>query len=171
MNKFFTLVILLGILFSSSQFATAGMTTIKDSSIMAEPALKSIQLLKSMNLRQVQTLIGRKLSFKEKVGLFAIKHSKIAKTEKPGKERITSKKGRAAFILGISAFGGLLIPILGFLAIPAAILAIIFGAQAIKADKNDVQGRTGMILGIVFMGIVILAILVIIALFASLGIE
>lgn len=163
MKKFFISIFLFSLLFISAESSTAGVPTPKDSAVSVQSTVNAIQLLKSMNKKQVQTLVGRRLNFKEKVGLFILKRTKDSKLYLADDGPVRSKKGKAALILGISAFVLAFIPVIGILSIPAAILAIIFGSQASKANKADAQGKTGMILGIIFLGLLVLLVLAVLA--------
>ena len=149
--------------------AYAGVGTFKDSAISVGSTVKALQMLKTMSNKQMQTLVGRKLSFKEKVSLFILKKSKGFRIESKDEEKVQTKKGKAAFILGICALAGLVIPFVVILSLPAAILAVVFGSQAYKANKNDKQAKTGMILGIIFLGLFVLALLLVVALVAFYG--
>jgi hypothetical protein len=149
--------------------AYAGFSTFKDSAIVVGPTVKALEMLKTMSNKEVQTLVGRKLSFKEKVSLFILKKTKISTLKVDGEENVRTKKGKAALILGISAFALIFIPIIGLLSVPAAVLAIIFGAQASRDNKNDKQGQAGKILGIVFLGLFVLLVLAALAFLAAYG--
>jgi hypothetical protein len=85
-------------------------------------------------------------------------------TEKQGKQAETS------MILGISSIVMMLLsgvlPFIGLLCIPAAILAIIFGAQSLKGNSNT-KGIVGVVTGGVTLAIIILAIIVLAVFFAG----
>ena len=167
--KLFTTFFIVCCLSLSVSSAYAGAGTFKDSAISVGPTVKALQMLKTLSNKQVQTMVGRKLSFKEKVSLFILKKTKVSKLKIEGEETVRTKKGKAALILGISAFVLAFIPYAILLAIPAAILAIIFGSQASKANKNDKQGQAGKILGIVFLGLFILLLIAALAFIAAFG--
>ncbi len=128
---------------------------------------KAVSLLKKMTVKQIQHLLGRKLNLKERIGLHLLKRQHLTKSKPGAEEKVRSKKGKAALILGIGAFVIGVIPYAAILALPAAILAVVFGRAAIKANREDAQGRAGMILGIVFLGLFLIGLLLLIALIAS----
>lgn len=167
--KLFSTLLIICCLSLSVPPAYAGESAFKDSAIAVAPTAKALQMLKTMSNKEVQTLVGRKLSFKEKLSLLILKKTNISKLKTEGEEVVRTKKGKAALILGISAFVLAVIPIIGLLSIPAAVLAIIFGSQAYKANKNDKQGQAGKILGIVFLGLFIILLIAALAYLAAFG--
>jgi hypothetical protein len=60
------------------------------------------------------------------------------------------------------------IPIFGLLCIPAAILAIVFGSKSLKGNSNT-KGIIGVVTGGVTLAIILLAIIIVLAFFASWG--
>ena len=139
--------------------AYAGVATFKDSSTAEGPTVKALQMLKNMSNKQVQTLVGRKLSLKEKAGLFLLKISKKNKVYQNDDEVVKSKKGTWSLILGISSF--LILGPLG------AIPAIILGVQALKTNPNDLNAQIGKILGIVYMALLLVGVLLLVAFFSG----
>lgn len=90
---------------------------------------------------------------------------------------ITEKQKQQAqlsMILGISSLAVLLLsgllPFIGLLCVPAAIIAIIFGAKSLKGNSNT-QGIVGVVTGGITLAILLLAIIVLALFFASFGIE
>jgi hypothetical protein len=120
----------------------------------------------SLKMKEVQKLVGRKLTIKEKIGV-KIYQWKLKKEVRKKKARSQSGKGQAAMILGIAGLALLFVPFLNIAAIPCMILAIVFGYQAKKANPDDRQAKTGIILGWIGVGIVVLATLLLIAIFAG----
>lgn len=81
------------------------------------------------------------------------------------------RKAKWAKFLGIGSLVGLLLPVVGVLSLPAAIVAIITGNQAKKdaPDKKSLQdAKTGVITGWVTVGLFVLAILLVILIIAAL---
>ena len=76
------------------------------------PPTIAYEKLASLKIKEIQKIIGRKLTFKEKISLLVLKHT----SEKAAQ----TKKGNTAFIFGIVGVGlliiGLFVPfvILGF---------------------------------------------------------
>jgi len=113
----------------------------------------------SMKLKEFQQLVGRKLTFKEKIAFLVLKHqmkrqSKDADTE-----------GQLPFILGLTGIGLLVI---GFFVGPVligsfivAVLAIVTGGMATKKDSENKKARAGKLMG--WITLVTLALLLILA--------
>lgn len=115
-----------------------------------------------ISIKNIQQLIGRKLTLKEKLSLkllqWKMKYSHGKKVDN------SSSLGRTAFMLGLASLILLLIPYLGILSIPAAIAAIITGSKAKRENPGDTKAKTGIILGIITLGLIILAIVFVIVL-------
>lgn len=80
------------------------------------------------------------------------------------------KKAKWAKFLGIGSLVGLLLPVVGVLSLPAAIVAIITGNQAKKdaPDKKSFQdAKTGVITGWVTIGLFALAVILVIIIIAA----
>ena len=92
---------------------------------------------------------------------------KIAKI--PPDDRVVTREGKDAQLFGILAVASLIIFPLA--AIPLGVLAIVKGSRALKDNPNDAAARTGKILGIVSLGILVLAILLLIAFISAFTIE
>ncbi|HEX4876890.1 MAG TPA: DUF4190 domain-containing protein [Chitinophagaceae bacterium] len=126
------------------------------------------EYLSNLKIKEAEKLLGRKLKLKEKIALKAFQW-KLKKGIYPGKAGEKSSKGNTSLILGIIAVGSLFIPYASIAAIPCAILAIIFGNQAKKINPNDGQAKAGVILGWVSIGLLILAVILVVAILASGG--
>ena len=113
--------------------------------------------------KAISKLLGRKLTFKEKISLTLLKWkgNKI-----PPDERVYSRDGNTAQTLGIIALAALLVFPLA--SIPLGILAITKGNKALRENENDGAARTGKTLGIISLSLFAVLILVIIALLSSL---
>jgi hypothetical protein len=131
---------------------------------------QTIELNTETFLQELEHAKGEKLNIFEKlIAKAAIKKAWKNKKKKKKKKGIESEDRRmavAAMVLGISSFVVGIIPIFGLLALPAGILAVIFGSIALKRIKEEpgIYGGRGMalaglILGIVFLSIVVLALL------------
>lgn len=117
-------------------------------------------------IKEVEKFLGRKMKLKEKIGFKILQHKlKKQSTHKNGEK--DSDKGKTAMIFGIIAISCLVVPFLGFASIPLAILAIVFGNQAKKANPNDSKAKTGVILGWVTLGLVLLALVLVVAILAT----
>lgn len=116
----------------------------------------------SLRLGDVQKLLGRKLSFKERISFLILKHQ--LRHEEVKKK----KKGKTSLIFGIAGLTllilGLFAPIVLIGSLIAAIVAIALGSTAKKEDPTDKNANTGKLLGWINLGLIgLLAILVVIA--------
>ena len=129
----------------------------------------SVQYISTLSIRDIQKLTGRKLRLKEKLAikLFQWKLKKGYTNYK--KEETKDTKGNTAMILGIVALACLFIPYVVIASIPCAILAIIFGNQARKANPKDSRAKAGVIMGWVTLGLIVLAIAILVVVLASWG--
>lgn len=121
--------------------------------------------------KDIEKISGKKLTFLQKIGLkiFQKKLSKFNIGEMTEQQR---KQAKASMFLGIGSLFLLLfssaLSAISLLCIPAAILAIIFGAKSLKGNSNA-KGIVGIVTGGVTLVIIILAVLLIALLFASWG--
>jgi hypothetical protein len=129
----------------------------------AEPtkktAVTSHKNIASMKLKEFQQLVGRKLTFKEKIAFLVLKHqmkrhSKDADTE-----------GQLPFILGLTSIGllvmGLFVPFVIIGSFIAAVLAIVTGGMATKKDSENRKAKAGTLMG--WITLAALALLLILA--------
>ncbi len=110
---------------------------------------------------------------KKGAGLFARwKEKLVAKAIKKGwlgEGEMTEKQKRWAkwsMILGLGSLVLLFIPYISFVAIPAAIVALVLGIKSVEGNSNT-QGIIGIIAGGLTLVLLILAIAVLVAFFAS----
>ncbi|MEO7924922.1 MAG: hypothetical protein ABIR30_14660 [Chitinophagaceae bacterium] len=129
------------------------------------PVLSTFDL-STVKIKTLEKLLGRKLKFKEKIAV-KVYQWKIKKGVAFRKEETKGDKGKTAMILGIVSIATLFIPYANIASLPCAILAIIFGNQARKVNPKDSKAMTGVILGWVTIGIIILAIALLIILLSS----
>jgi hypothetical protein len=130
--------------------------------ILTEPVLKKIT---TMKVKDVQKIIGRKLTLKEKIGFWLLK-KKLKKQAGDG-----SKLGETSYILGFVALGlliaGLFLPFVILGSIVAAVLAIVFGSMAGKRDPADRKGYAGRLMGWITLGLIVALLLILVAIFSS----
>ena len=113
--------------------------------------------LATVKPKEAEKILGRKMTLREKLAL-KIAQGKLKKALK-SKEEGKSSKGQTAMILGIIGIACIIIPYGILASIPLGILAIVLGSQARRENKNDGKAQTGIILGIVTLGLVALAII------------
>ena len=102
----------------------------------------------SLKIKEIQKIIGRKLTFKEKISFLVLKHTT--------KKEAQTKKGNTALIFGIVGVGllliGLFVPFVILGAIAGAIVAIVLGSGAKKQDPSDQKARAAVLLGWITLG-------------------
>jgi hypothetical protein len=130
--------------------------------------------LKKIKIREVESLTGKKLTLFQKIK-FKLLQKALVKPDKGEMTEKQQKQATASLILGTASIALLvlsLIPFIGFLgifAIPAAILAIIFGAKSLNGNSNT-RGIIGVVTGGLTLSLIILAV-ILLALILSSGFE
>jgi hypothetical protein len=127
----------------------------------------SWEQLATMKPKEAEKILGKKMTLREKLAL-KIAQGKLKKALKSNEED-KSSKGQTAMILGIIGIACIVIPYGILASIPLGILAIVLGSQAKRENKNDSKAQTGIILGIVTLGLVGLAIILVAIWLASWG--
>lgn len=166
----FILIILVPIIFSSFSIKPAVVVLPPVNVDLAIDPPKNalpIDKIASMKTQEAEKLLGRKMTLKEKIA-FKITQYKIKKAIKD-KEKGKTSKGQTAFILSLISLCILFIPYLAIASIPLAIVGIVMGAQAKKVNPNDKKAQTAIILGIITLGLVVLALIFVLAVLASWG--
>ena len=111
--------------------------------IIAKPIDGGYKSIATMKLKEFQKLVGRKLTLKEKIGFFVLKHK--LKHQQEGAD----KQGLIAFILGLVGLGllatSLIVysPFLLIVTLVSSILAIIVGETAPKKDGENRMAKAG----------------------------
>lgn len=109
----------------------------------------------TLKIKDIQKLAGRRLTLKEKIGFFILKH-KIKRQSKTNQ-----RQGETAYILGITALGlfivGLFVPVLLLGSLIAAIIAVVTGS--IAKDPSNRKARAGKLLGWITLGLLALLLL------------
>ena len=127
-----------------------------------DPEQNVTQPQSKLQHKQLQVLLGRKLSLKEKVALKIFRWKQVKAEPDP---EDSSRKGRTAKTLGIIALAALLIFPLATLV--CGILAIVFGAQAKKINPDDRNAKAGIIMGIIALGVLVLFVAALIVLISA----
>ncbi len=147
-----SLLLLLAFFFSFTSIAATSPAFAEE----PRPALD----LKNLNVKMVEKITGKKMTLGQKISFLMMK-KKLKKLS--DEESFTPKQKQQAtmsLILGLASIGLLFIPYLGIVAIPAAILAVIFGAKSIKGNSNT-KGIIGLVAGATTLILLIIAIIVI----------
>jgi hypothetical protein len=121
----------------------------------------------TMKLKEFQQLVGRKLTFREKIAFFVLKH----KMKRLSKDADTD--GQLAFILGLTSLGllviGLFVPFVIIGSFIAAVLAIVTGGMAKKKDSEDRKAKAGKLMGWITLGAIALLLILAAIVVASWG--
>jgi hypothetical protein len=121
--------------------------------------------------KDIERITGKKLTLFQKVEIKIAQKilKKLSDEEMSEKQK---KQADASLILGIGSLTLLLlsglVSVFGLLCIPAAILAIVFGSKSLKGNSNT-KGIIGVVTGGVTLAVILLAIIIILAFFASWG--
>ncbi len=162
------LLIAFSIVFFKAESATIPSASVKEPSI--SNLINPLQYFSTLSIKEVQKLAGRKLKLKEKIAVkifqWKIKNEIIGKKETDYKD-----KGKTALIFGIIALAALLLsPVILFgplASIVFSIAAIITGKKALKTNPTDRNAKTGIILGWITVGLLVLLTAFIIAFLAT----
>ncbi|MGZ8508828.1 MAG: hypothetical protein ACXWV8_14500 [Chitinophagaceae bacterium] len=123
------------------------------------PEWNKYKNIANLKIKDLQKIIGRKLTVKEKIGFIILKH-KIKRQLKN-----SEKQGQTAFIMGIAGLAlfaiGLFVPVLLVGSLIAAIVAVVSGSVAQKQDPSNRKAHAGKLLGWITLGL--LALLLILA--------
>jgi hypothetical protein len=129
-------------------FTSYPATTIQHVNTNTDPPAEVYKKLASLKISEIQKLIGRKLTLKEKISFVILKQTS-------GKQA-QSKKGNTALIFGIVGVGllliGLFVPFVILGAIVGAIVAIVLGSSAKKQDPSDGKAQAAVLLGWITLG-------------------
>ena len=131
------------------------------------PGKISLKEFVKLSPREVEKLTGKKLKFREKIGLkiFQWKMKRKLKENEPVDPKLL-KLGRLSLIFGIVALVFIFIPVgvIAFIGLGCAVAGLVLGIKSLKGNSN-VPG----LLGVVFSSLVLLLLLVAIAVVAAWG--
>ena len=169
MRKFIPLIIAFIILSSFTIKHTAVVVPVNSETVNKPPENITISLEKaaSMKMKEVEKIVGRKLTLREKIAIKFAQH-KIKKSLK-AKENGTSSKGQTAFILSLVGLCLLIVPYANFASLPLAIIGLVMGINAKKENPKDSKAQTAIVLSLVTLGLILLAVLLVVAIIASGG--
>ncbi len=129
------------------------------SAIKTVPDRDKYKKIANLKIKDLQKIVGRKLTIKEKIGFLILKH-KIKRQLKN-----SERKGEVALIFGIAGLGlfiiGLFVPVLLIGSLIAAVVAVVSGSVAKKQDPSNRKAHAGKLLGWITLGL--LALLLILA--------
>ena len=148
-TKFYLLI--LGLLFSFQSIGSA---------IPEGPVDPKPKQWKNVNARTIEKMTGKKLTLLDKAKLVLLKWKLSKLSDDVEMTEKQKKQATASMILGIASFGLMFIPYVGIISIPAAILAIIFGAKSLKGNSNT-KGIIGIAFGSATIVVILLAIIIV----------
>ena len=120
--------------------------------------------LKHITSKNIEKYTGKKLTIPQKIQLLLLKWKLKNYVEDDPMTEKQKDQATTSMIMGIASFAFLFLPIVVYLSIPLAILAIIFGIKSLKGNSN-----TKGIVGVSFGAATILLLLIVIAVVASGG--
>lgn len=143
-------------------------TTLPSSTSKIIPVGDIYKKIADLKVKDIQKLIGRKLTLKEKISFFILKQ----KLRHQPKESVNA--GDVSLILGIA---GLVFLALYFLvgfyfmipAVASAIVAIVTGHRTRKKDPTNKNAKIGKLLGWITVGLITAFFIAILIAFASIG--
>jgi len=169
MRKIYMLILVL-LIFSSLNFQASANTlpvtlTSSVSTMQKDPV--PMDRIATMKIKEAEKILGRKFTLKEKIA-FKIAQLKLKKDLK-AKAEGKSSKGQTAFVLSLVGICLLLVPYASIASLPLAIIGLVMGSQAKKENPNDSKAKTAIVLSLVTLGLIVLAILLVVAILASGG--
>ena len=149
-------ILFFSIYINAYSFSVKSIFPTKDSIVVKttfeKPTNDALQALANMKIATTEKLIGRKLTFKEKIALTILKLKIKNGLRRPDETKL--KEGIKARNLGILSI--VLVLFFTPAGIVLAILAINKANKALKQNPEDYEAKTGRILGIVSLGIALL---------------
>src|SRR4029077_16499721 len=115
---------------------------------------------RTIKAKEIEKLTGKKLNLLQKIELKLLQKKLRKKTDEDELDAKQQRKATLSLILGIAGFVFLFIPYVVILAIPLAILAIVFGASSMNGKKSNTKSIVGIVLGGVTILLFILALAV-----------
>ena len=123
----------------------------------------------SLRSKEVEKILGRRLSLKEKIQ-WKILRWYSARHDRPALgPRDEASRSETALVLGIVAIVTLFIPYAVIVSIPCAIAALIIGYAVRREHPENKKARTAIVLGWVSIALAVLALVIAVAVLASLA--
>ena len=125
----------------------------------------------NLSVKKIEKLAGRKLSFKEKIAVKIYKHnpSLYERFADSTEDKKLEKKALWSKWLGIGSLIGLFIPVVNLLSLPAAIIAIVFGASTQDNINTKKNARQGITFGIITIAIILVVAALVVLIVSALG--
>lgn len=168
-------------------FICLSFTSLSSHSMTTPSAITPVEILyekiASMKVKDIQILIGRKLTIKERIGFWLLQQ-KIKHEQKKGlgpvtflqlkqkienglnkegplkkkKRHAEASQGQTAFVIAIAAAAllviGLFVPYVILGALVASIFAIVMGSVAYKQNRSDKKAHAAKLLGWITLGLI-----------------
>ena len=169
---FFIIVFIVSVLYNKQALADGTFSIINKEYPTLLLKDSGLQFLTTLSVQDIKKLVGRRLTFKERLALKLYKHHPKwfqQNVEDSTNEKRQTKKALWAKWLGIGSLVGLLIPGVNILSFPAAIVALILGIDTINKVKDKSNSRQGIIFGSITLALFIIAILLVLAIIYGLG--
>lgn len=133
----------------------------------------SLSIFNHLSIKEIEKRAGRTLKFKEKVAIkfFKANPSLFKQFTDSTEEKKLEKKALWSKWLGIGSLIGLFVPGVNILSLPAAIIAIVFGANTVDKVKDKRNSRQGITFGIITLGVILLLVALVVIIIASLGVR
>lgn len=129
-----------------------------------QPEKSSAKDIRSSKIKDIQKLLGRKLTLKEKIAYIILK-------KKLRHYRDKVEEGQTAFNIGIVGLAlliiGLFVPYVILGSLVAAIIAIVMGSIAKKKSSSDSKAKAAMLLGWITLGLIAFLFLLVAIVIAS----
>ena len=119
----------------------------------------------SLKIKDVQKMIGRKLTLKEKISFLILRHQLKQKAD--SKKSLSKTALTLGFIAVVLLIGGLFLPPLLIGSLIGGILSLVLGTLARKDDHSDKKAQAAILLGWITLGLLALLLLVIVIILAS----
>jgi hypothetical protein len=170
MKKITILLFMLGLLVNN--FSRAANTSLVSlhapGPVRQASAIPGVPLdFSKLSIKQIQKLIGRKLTLKERIGFKLYRWMGKRNIHPKPRETGKSSPGKTAMILGIIAIGIFFVPYAGLLSLPLGILALVLGYKARRMDPADRKAVTAIILGWITMALIVIALALAVAFVAA----
>ena len=172
-NLLYLFIVIGGIISIQKTFAATVSFSFENVKPAAGFSDTNLSLINHLSVKEIEKLAGRKLSFKEKIAVKIYKqnpslyHQYADSTE----EKKLEKKALWSKWLGIGSLIGLFIPAVGVLSLPAAIIAIVFGASTKDKVKNKRNARQGITFGIITLAIILLLVALVVVIVSAWGVK
>ncbi len=141
--------------------------------VVEKPTNKFSIIAAKKIIKQTEQTYGRKLKFKEKIGLFlVIKKINNSDTTNIDKAALGKKMGKNALLASgigvLSTLLGIVIPFLATAGFLLVILGFVLGIKALKLNKKNPMAVVSIVIGGLYF-LILLAVIALVLLFLGIG--